>query len=139
MNTLQKDYNDICERYLRAFDEKHDLALFESDFKDCWIGGQVGSIADINDMYLNFDDIRYDIDNNIPAGKIFDWYWNSVDHAEMKVKYMNFESYCKGAQDPVPEKEMKRIKELRKKLDETYKEFLDSIKQYKDKNVAELF
>lgn len=134
MNTLQDDYKDICFRYLCKFNQKHELDLDAYELHNCWVGGEVGGIADLNEMFLNFDDIRYDIDNNILGDKIFDWYWNSVERAEMKIKYMNFESYCKGAPDPVPEQELVRIKMLQKKLQDVYGEFMDSIEQYKEKD-----
>lgn len=135
MNTLQEEFKDLCFKYLYEFNKKHELEMTERELKSCWIANEVGGIADLNDMYINFDDIRYDIDNDIPGDKIFDWYWNSVEHAEMGVKYMNFESYCKGAPDPVPPSEFEHIKELRKKLIEIHQEFLDSIDEYKDKNI----
>ena len=136
---LKEQYADICYQYLQAFNAKHELEMNDYDLKTCWIGGEVGGIADINDMYINFDDIRYDIDNKISVGKIFEWYWNSVERAELKVKYMNYPSYCKGAPDPITPEDLEDIKKCRERLEEARRAFYESIKDYEDKEMPEPF
>ncbi len=137
--TLKEQYAEICLEYLRAFNAKHELDMEDYELKQCWIGDEVGGIADLDDMFINFDDIRYDIDNKVSRNKIFDWYWNSVERAELKVKYMNYPAYCKGAPDPITPEDLKEIKECRKRLEEARKAFYDSIKDYEDKEMPESF
>ena len=136
---LKERYADICLEYLRVFNAKHELDMEDYELKQCWVGDEVGGIADLNDMFLNFDDIRYDIDNKVSRNKIFDWYWNSVERAELGVKYMNYPAFCKGAPDPITPKDLEEIKTCRKRLDEASKAFYESIKEYEDKKMPKIF
>ena len=97
----------ICNEYLKEFCNRHDYAYQPED----WIGGEVGEIIEIADMFVTMDDIRYDVDNNIPTDKFSDWYWNSVEHSELGLTYMNYPSYCKGAPDPYTQEQIQSIRE----------------------------
>lgn len=112
--TELKDYwKIICNQYLKQFCKKHDF-YYEPDM---WVANNPGTIINIADMFVNMDDIRYDIDNNINPELYCKWYWKSIEVYELTNKtYMNFESYCKGAPDDWPEEKLARIKELKDKL-----------------------
>ncbi len=94
LTEFQKEYNNIVNKYLLRFVKKHGY-----EFSD-WIS-DVGEIACFIEQYfLNFDDIRYDIDNNIKKGLIFQWQDDGIEHA-MKHNYgykdnINFKSYISG-------------------------------------------
>lgn len=98
---------DICNEYLRLFCDRHGYAYHPED----WIGGEAGGIIEIADMFVNMDNIRYDVDNEIPTDKFSEWYWNSVEHSELGLKYMNYPSYCKGAPDPYTQEQIQSIRE----------------------------
>ena len=86
---LSELYAGVVETYIEQFQQKQEV--------DClyWIADNVGGIIDCSDRFLNFHDIKYDIDNNVPVGMILDWYDYSVDeHLEGKTP-MNFENYVK--------------------------------------------
>jgi len=60
---------------------------------DTWWLGDIGGVIEINDAYLNFDDIRLDIDTNQPKGNIFKWWW---ENEYLEGKIINYQSYIKG-------------------------------------------
>lgn len=129
-------WRDICDNYLRAFAKKHDYDIeYEIQHNYVWIGNDIGSVACIGDMYIGFDDIRYDIDHEIPEDKFDDWYWKSLDRAERGLKFMNYPSFCKGAPDPIsPEKEAE-LHALHDKVVEAKKALEDAMKDYRDKDL----
>jgi hypothetical protein len=87
MNNLKIKYEKICHQYIEKFCEKNEL-----DFEG-WVGDIVGSIAYCSDMFLNFQDIVWDINSDQPKRLIVEWYYNSVDNP---LKSINYYSYTKG-------------------------------------------
>ena len=90
---LKTKYNKIVEQYLIAFVEKQDL-----DIDNCyWVADRVGEILSVNEQYcFNFDDIRFDVDNDVKAGVILEWQNESLDNYFKKKKYkVNYENYLK--------------------------------------------
>lgn len=132
-SNLKKEFEDICNQYLIAFQNRQE---YDDNSYD-WV--EFGKIVFINDMYLNFDDIRYDVDNNIKPGEIDIWYWTSVDRAEMGIKYLTYEEFCEGVPDPISEEKLEEIQELRNKLEKIKSEFLESISDYIDPDIKPLF
>jgi hypothetical protein len=91
--TLKQRYESVATAYLNKFIEKQG---FNHSF-DGWIGG-IGGIAGFAEQYFfNFDDIRYDIDNDCEVGLILRWQEDGVDH-HMKgnTDTINYHSYHKG-------------------------------------------
>lgn len=78
-----------------------------------------GEIIEIADYFFNFEDIRYDIDNDVRKGLILKWYDEGVEHNMNRdePQHINYSSYCKGL----------RYKDLNKKrrLTKSEKEDLD--------------
>ena len=86
---MKKRYEQAVQEYILAFCLKHEI-----DF-DYWICKDIGGIAVFQggEVYLNFDNIRFDIDTNQPAELIINHYWDSIEHYP---KEINFKSYAKG-------------------------------------------
>ena len=82
---LQHDYESVVMKYIQTFAEKHDLEF------DSWIN--FGEVAVFGDMYVSFDDLRRDINLQVPSHIFTDWYWACIDNAP---KYINFSSYIMG-------------------------------------------
>nr|DAT75954.1 MAG TPA: hypothetical protein [Caudoviricetes sp.] len=102
--TLRDDFTDICNRYIERFCEKHDLC-FEG-----WVAARVGETAEIGDMFLSFDDIRYDIDSEQKVGTIEKWWDYSSDLAMLECpKTINYRSWCKGAPLPYTQDRLNEI------------------------------
>ena len=89
MQTLKQQYENIVDQYLTLFCEKQEVHQDNND----WCAGDVGGVIEINDAYLNFDDIRLDIDTNQPKGNIFKWWW---ENEYLEGKIINYHSYIKG-------------------------------------------
>jgi len=82
MLELKPKFEKVVEMYIDAFCEKQELVF------SFWISDDVGSVAYFNEIYLlYFDDIRYDIDYDIPKGKIIEYSFLS---SENKMSYKNF-------------------------------------------------
>ena len=83
---LKTKYEKIVEQYLNAFVEKQEL-----DVENCyWVADRVGELLSVNEQYyFNFNDIRFDVDNNVKAGVILDWQNESIEN-NFKVNYENY-------------------------------------------------
>lgn len=126
--TLQSKWLEVCDDYITAFCEKHSYIL---DY-DCWVTNNPGTIACINDMFVSMEDIRYDIDNDIPEEVFEKWYWKSVEVYELtEQKYMNFPSYCKGAPDEWPEERLQRVREQKERIEEEKRKLEEMINNFK--------
>ena len=90
---LKNIYEKIVEQYLIAFVEKQEL-----DIENCyWVADRVGELLSVNEQYyFSFDDIRFDVDNNVKERLIFRWHDESLDNYSKKKKYkINYENYIK--------------------------------------------
>lgn len=108
---LAEDYERICDQYIDAFLERHNLDEFEF-----WIGGKVGELAVIDGYFFDFRDIKYDVENLPDTKAIFDWmnYMNCVVTVG-GAKRINFESWCKGCPRPYTKEELDRLAERKRK------------------------
>lgn len=123
-------WREVCNNYLFSFALKHEYDTSDIDNGYAWVGGDPGTVANLGDMWINMDDIRYDIDNKIPADRFEAWYWKALDRAEANLKYMNYRSFCMGAPDPLsPEKEAE-LKQLRSRVKEAQAALDDAIRDY---------
>lgn len=120
---LKQQFEEVCKAYLDAFVKRHDLVSAD------WIGPGVCEIVCANDeVFLDLDDIRYDIDNaaSLSVNEIWDWvdYCRRLEYLECPKK-INFPSWCKGAPKPYTLKMLDELEGLhqavidaKKKLDE---------------------
>ena len=83
---LKTKYEKIVEQYLIAFVEKQEL-----DIDNCyWIADRIGEILSVNEQYyFNFNDIRFDVDNNMKDGLIFRWQDECIEN-NLKINYENY-------------------------------------------------
>lgn len=72
--TLNKKYLKLFNKYLKKFNKKQDTETEHT------IDTEIINIAD---CFFNFYDIRYDIDNKIKPGIIFEWYWDHITHRDI--------------------------------------------------------
>lgn len=86
-------YDDACRQYAQAFAEKHEMYYDD----ECWIAGDFGTILNLGDYFFNFQEIKYDVDNDIDKDEIFKYYDYSLRaHTLGFEKIMNYENWCKG-------------------------------------------
>jgi len=85
---IKSIYDNTVNLYLQQFIDKHECAELEY-----WIG-EPGDIAVIGDYFINFSDIKYDIDNNVNPDLFWDWYYFEINY---KGKHrINFNSWVMG-------------------------------------------
>ena len=113
MVNLKDSWREVCDAYLLAFCEKH-----EYDYDDAyWIGDDPGTIACVADIFVGMDEMRYDIDADVPEELFLKWYDYSLEvhEAEMNWRerhkvcefiHINYPSFCKGAPLPYTEKQL---------------------------------
>lgn len=119
LNKLKTDWENLTIEYVKIFCEKHEMYYEE----DSWVGNKIGEIICIGDYYIDFSDIKYDIDNNVPEEKFDSWYWKSFEVYQITGKnYMSYESFCNGAPDIWTDEKLKKIKELQKRSEEAKEE-----------------
>lgn len=115
MKELQENYKIICNTYAHKFAVKHEYSF------DGWVADRVGEVAVMGDYYVDFEDIRYDIDNNIDS-KEYDKYYNyCVDILGLTVTTPNYDSWCKGC-PRIPQEVLDKIQGLRRELSTLIKE-----------------
>lgn len=103
IDELKKRHGDICNEYVHKMELKNELE-FEG-----WVGDTPGNVATFNggEYFFMFEDIVYDINENIEPGIIKKWYNENVENLNFAISYW---AYTKGA----------RINEL-KKIEENEK------------------
>lgn len=76
--TLKQRYESLAIEYAKEFCKKQELDYSCND----WVGGAkgIGGFVCINDMYISYEDIRFDVDNEVPMGVIVDYYYYSIDN-----------------------------------------------------------
>lgn len=128
---LKFAFADICLAYLKAFCDKHEYDIeWELKHGGVWVCDEPGGVANIGDLWVNFDDIRYDVDNNIDVDMFEKWYWESLDRTELGVKYVNYKSFCSGAPDPISPDQLEKIKIAKKRLEEAQSLFDEAVKSH---------
>lgn len=127
---LKKVWKDVCESYVMAFCKRHHFT-YEPNM---WVGideNNIGTVTEVNDMFVSLDVIRYDVDTNQPEGNFMKWYYKDLELYELGVdKYMNYQSFCKGAPDPWTEDRIKSLREARKNLEKAQDEFDALLDEY---------
>ena len=88
--SLESSFNDIVMSYIIEFEEKHTITF------DFFVGKNVGQVAMFGDYYIDFDDIRLDIDKNVNESLFFEWYDGTTSRALEEKPTVNYESYVMG-------------------------------------------
>lgn len=128
---LKLNWKEICNNYLFEFCNKHEYA-YEPD---CWIAGDPGTIVNIGDLFVSMEDIRYDIDNDIPEHYFENWYWKSLEVYEItEQNYINYKSYCEGCPDPWPESRLSSIRGAKQRVIDAQKALEEEINRCKNEN-----
>jgi hypothetical protein len=130
MNPLQKQWNEVCNKYLKRFCTKHD---FEFNEAEAWVRNETGEMACVSDLYFNMTTIRYDVDNNVSKEKLLQWY----DYVERLTLLdcphkISYESWCKGAPKPYSEEQLRQIESCRKKVEDAKQQLFDLINNSND-------
>lgn len=126
--TLKDEFNLIVDKYTATFCKKHELRF------DGWIGNGIGTIGCFGDYFISFDNIRYDIDNDIPEPVFFEYYDYDLRIPEGG-RRVNYQSYVKGYR-PYTEEQLDKIKEAQKRVYEAESALKDAIDGWKNNSKA---
>lgn len=93
---LKTRYIAICELYCEHFLRKHGFFDDETGEYYDWCYNDVGSCLEVSDYFISFDEVRYDIDNNVPKERYFEYYDYALEKAsEDGGKLCNYASFLK--------------------------------------------
>ncbi len=84
---LKEQLYSVISQYIDIFCDKQEVEL------DSFVNDDMLGIALVSDFYLNISDIVFDIDNEVEKGKIFKWYYASID-ADTN-PFPNYKNYLK--------------------------------------------
>lgn len=87
-------YEDGCNAYLKLFCEKHEFDF--EDAKDSWVGGDVGSITECGDYFVDMWTMIDDIELDAEEETFFKWYDYCLRANELGLDVPNFKSFVKG-------------------------------------------
>lgn len=113
----------VCDGYVA---ELAHMWGFEYKVSD-WVGDDFGGVACINEeIYVNMDDVRYCVDNEICYDEYNEWSAYIEDVSEFSLPKMNLRSWHMGC-PRVPKEVIDRLKQLKQSLNDS----IDSInKEY---------
>lgn len=83
-SNLRNDYEDACNNYITEF-----VRISEFDFGG-WIGYNVGGIALFGDYAIDFLNIVYIVDNDVPVDTFVNWYWFCAEYEQCKINLQNY-------------------------------------------------
>ena len=120
-------YENAVHEYCHAFRRKHG---YHYD-PDGWVGEDVGGVLEVCDRYINMDDIRYDIDNDIKVGVLEEWYDYSTEIAFFEGgRNVNYPSWCRGYR-PYSAEQLERISEAQTAVNVAKNHLRELVEQYK--------
>lgn len=94
---LKTQFKEIAEKYVITFLTKHNFHENGEITEWRWIRDNAGGVLEVSDYFINFDDIRFDIDNEVPADQFFEWYDHDLNLAmKNRKKRVNYENWLKG-------------------------------------------
>ena len=110
---MRKQFETSCNWYLRWFCKKHDLQYAGA----YWVGDNVGGVVEVGDYFIDFGDIMYDIDNDVPSEQFFAWKdyderLRSIEldfyllRIDLKLHHLNYKSWCKGVPKPYTDSQL---------------------------------
>lgn len=122
---LEQAYVKACNDYIQAFAKHYDVTVDNDD----WVAGDVGGTICINDeFFLNMEEIRFMLKNNMSWEAFLDWWDYCLDCHYLGLDSMNLRSWFKGAP--------RHTKEARDKIRKAKKELEDLIKEENEKKLS---
>lgn len=115
------------DKYIILFCEKYELDYDEASMS--WVGGRIGEQCCIADYCINFDDIRYMIDNSIKWDIFVRWYdYNlRVSMIDSSISTPNLKSWYKEC-PRLSESELISLEESKARIDKLKEELQEQIK-----------
>lgn len=116
---LRQKFNAVANEYLDAF-----LKMFDIDESyGYWVAGEVGGqYAYGDDLFVDFSDMMYVVDNNVPKSTFDEWLGYCVFALEFGQTTPNLKSWVKGC-PRLSKREIERLQKLRRDFEVTCKRY----------------
>jgi len=82
---MKKRFEKVVAEYVKAFCKKQDLSF------EFWVADQVGTVGLFSDYYIDFSDLKLDMDTKQPKGQILEWHEILIDNPKI---ITNYYCYC---------------------------------------------
>lgn len=125
---LKKDFENAVDAYLKAFCEMYELQYDE----DCWVGREPGTVAEVGDYFLGFDDIRRCVDEGYEWDEVVEWYDYCVEAGMYGIATPNLKSWMMGCPH-LNGPEMERIRAAKRRVSEAEAAFEAEIRELTQK------
>lgn len=121
---LKEQWEAVCNGYLLELANMWEL----DSFYGYWIGNEIGGVYSYGDsIFINIDDIRYCVENNVSYETYQDWQEYCTWAHEFGFNVPNFESYFKGC--PIAPKDVQeRLTKQKQELDKLIREEKEKLK-----------
>lgn len=93
--SVKDKFAQVCAEYIEIFCQKH-LGCKSEECEIFWVHDEVGGLLVLNDYFISFLDLKYDIDHNVPKDQFFGWYDYSLRVKEVTDVDLNYQSYLAG-------------------------------------------
>jgi len=93
MKPVKQLYEEAVHEYCRRFCNHmwEDDTVYDPYF---WVGGDIGGIIKISDLFLDFETIRIAVDNHIDWDTFIEWYDYHIEGGKIKLT-----AYAEGLRD----------------------------------------
>ncbi len=93
MKPVKQLYEEAVHEYCRLFCNQmwQDYTVYDPSF---WVGGDIGGIIEISDLWLDFETIRIAVDNLINSDVFLEWYYYQLERGKIKLT-----AYAEGLRD----------------------------------------
>lgn len=119
---LKEKFEDVANLYLVALLQMWDL----SEKGGFWVADEVGgTYAYGNNGFINFDDMRYAVDNNIKEEEFSEWSDYCVWCIDVGLSYPNLKSWHMGCPRHSKDK-IEHINNLKQRFEDAIKEAKES-------------
>lgn len=130
--TLKQQFEEVANAYLLEFCNKHDFDYAEA--KRSWVANKPGGVVLCGDYYVDFDEIRTDIDRDAPEEEFWKYQDYLIDAHTFGFRCPNYENWLDGC--PRLSKEQineiiagrHRIEKMKEQLEEMIKDYEQGIK-----------
>lgn len=131
--TLKQDYEKLADRYANAFSIRY---LDGADYY--WVGGDFGGIIEICDYFVEYDTIRYSIDNDLPEEDLFSWinYGITVGMIDERIKVPTLDEWAHGDRG-IPKEQLESLEKASREVTLAEMRLRDLIDETLSKNGIE--
>lgn len=100
IDLLKIKLDSFIMEYIHIFEAKQDM------FFEYWAGDDVGAVACFGDLYYDFQDIRYDLENEIEKDLIIEWhdYTLNQHYKDPDAPIINYKNWISLNRKPIEAK-----------------------------------